>query len=363
MRLKCAGISLYRRASIDWCTAEDETAMSSTQHAALALSERENRSLYTASAMLVFVLLCVDETTRCGVPDRGEVDEAAASLKRAQELSVCDQLQRHAGSRKRKRSNEECEEGEREEEPQVAEECKGRSMTRSQECMIIGRGSLTGGGDIGSLACTYFAEVARELQCQLLNGDGDEFVSIGAAPVEGGDGASREEKLAALAAAAESEAGQSIARDLLLSMKLPANIVKTRQHLLLSRDTSTRAGVEYPELTNDSHSMAMAETSFIWKNSESEIEKSVSLLSGLAVLTTVGGADPIRKVDSFGGRVLLPFLATKPCAPSKLRLLLVPESQSWILFSLSTSGAPKIVSCLRGFEGMCDSLLRLSASL
>ena len=369
MRLKCAGITLYRRASVDWVAGEDETAMSSMQHAALALAERENKSLFEASAMLVFLLLCVDETTRRGAPHCGQVDEAAAALKRAQELSVCDQM-RQGGSRKRKRTKEDGErgegEGEEERGPQVAEEeCEGRRVARSEECMTIGRDSLSGGGvGLASLANTYFEAASLELQAQLLLGTSDdEFVSIGAAPVEGGDGASRAEKLAALAAAAESEAGQSIARDLYLSFMLPANLVKTRQHLLLNRETSTRAGVDYPELVNSAHSMAMADTSFIWNNGTCEIERMVSLLAGVAVLATTGGADPVRKMDAFGGRVLLPFLTTKPCEPKKLRLLFAGESQSWILFSLSPSGAPRVLSCVRGFEGMCDSLLRLASAL
>ena len=48
-----------------------------------------------------------------------------------------------------------------------------------------------------------------------------------------------------------------IVRDMLLSFLLPASHVGVRKTLLLTRASSTHAGVDYPELTTRSHEVAM----------------------------------------------------------------------------------------------------------
>ena len=108
----------------------------------------------------------------------------------------------------------------------------------------------------------------------------------------------------------------------------------------------------------------MAGSEWIWTHSTDALERAVSLLTGVAVMTTRGTDDPVRKADAFGGRVLLPFFETKPPPePATLRLLLVPERGVWILFGLKPCGTPRVVSRLTGFEGLCDSCVRLVATL
>ena len=88
------------------------------------------------------------------------------------------------------------------------------------------------------------------------------------------------------------------------------------------------------------------------------------LLAGVAVLTTKGDEDPIRKADAFGGRVQLPFFETAPPpGRSDARLVLVPHARRWILYHLSARGTPIVLLSQRGFEGLCNAVLQLVASL
>ena len=389
--LRCAGISLYRRGSVDWSDKTGaEQAMSSVQHAELARDQSESRALMNASATLVFVLLCMDATRR----EKG--DAFAAATKARAELAahasaslfeIVDAAPVSAASRKRKRDAEaearagvarsaeavaaeraEAEAAERADAERGARLCRpadaraGHALAEGQ-VLLSGDGDSGGGGTLSTTASAYFRASAAALSVRVLGlTDDADFVALGAPPLST-PGVSREDRLAAIAASAESEAGQQIARDLLLSLILPQHLVGTRQTLLLSREAATQAGVHNAEATNRAHSFAMAGTEWIWTHSTDELERAVCLLTGIAVMTTRGGEDPVRKQDAFGGRVLLPCFETKPPEPSVMRLLLVPEKNVWILFHLTKSGTPRVVSRLSGFEGLCDSCVRLVSNL
>ena len=92
----------------------------------------------------------------------------------------------------------------------------------------------------------------------LLMPSGDEnVVSLSIArPMAERSEAERTKRLSALAMAAESEAGQSVIRDILLSFLLPSSHVGVRRTLLLTRASSTRAGVDFPELVARAHEVA-----------------------------------------------------------------------------------------------------------
>jgi len=152
-------------------------------------------------------------------------------------------------------------------------------------------------------------------------------------------------------------------RDMLLSFLLPASHAGVRRTLLLTRACSTRAGVDYPELTSRSHEVAMAGAEWIWAQGTDVLERMCCLIAGLAVLTTKGGEDPIRKHDAFSGRLQLPFLETKPPPPEAMRITLIPHAKRWILYKLDQRGMPKILCSLRGFDGFCDVVLQLVASM
>ncbi len=107
----------------------------------------------------------------------------------------------------------------------------------------------------------------------------------------------------------------------------------------------------------------MAGTEWIWTHGTEPLERMCCLLAGVAVLTTKGDEDPIRKVDAFGGRVGLPFFETRPPRPDALRIVLVPTARRWILFRLDKRGMPRVAASQRGFEGLCNVVLQLVASL
>lgn len=148
-----------------------------------------------------------------------------------------------------------------------------------------------------------------------------------------------------------------ILRDLLLSFLLPSSVVGVRRHLLMSRAASTAAGVDHADAVNTAHSVAMAGSEFIWQHSKDELERACTLLTGVAILTTRGGEDPIRKRDAFVGRVSLPFFETTPPPSGVKRLALIPDQKRWVLYKIDQGGAPSVMCNLRGFEGLCDCLL------
>ena len=107
----------------------------------------------------------------------------------------------------------------------------------------------------------------------------------------------------------------------------------------------------------------MAGSEWIWENGTDELERLCCLMAGLAVLTTKGGEDPIRKQDAFCGRVQLPFFETAPPPPEALRITLIPHAKRWVLYNLDQRGMPRVLCSLRGFDGFCDVALQLVASL
>lgn len=217
---------------------------------------------------------------------------------------------------------------------------------------------------IQALYPQFYRAAASRLALKMLLPDGDrDFCSLDAACIATSD-AERAEKLLNIVQAGESEAGQGVARALLLSLCLPASIVGVRRTLLLSREAYTAAGVDHPKVVERAHNCAMAGVEWIWEQSDDDVERSVSLLTGLAMMTTRGGSDPIRKVVAFGGRLQIPFLEVPPPNdPAALRMLFVPEHQRWVLYKLDRNGNPNVQSSQRGFEGLCNACLLMSATL
>lgn len=108
----------------------------------------------------------------------------------------------------------------------------------------------------------------------------------------------------------------------------------------------------------------MAGTEWIWQHGTDPLERMCCLLAGVAVLTTKGDEDPIRKADAFGGRLSLPFFETKPpSSQNALRITLVPSARRWILFRLDKRQMPRVAASQRGFEGFCNVVLQLVANL
>ena len=342
MALLCCGISLYRRHTLGDREEDDEDT-------------EETNALIKRSTVLIFVLLAAIEASR---GDRLDLDRAREVVEAANAATLANVLKVPNRRRKRKATEDEVPDPE---EADAAEEWARVLTVSSGELTLsvlqfvshsIGKSDAT---DHETLADLFFRNSAACMAHKMLLKGGDaDFVSLRAAasnPIP------REKRLLALAQAGESEAGQQILRDLLLSFLLPSSIVGVRRHLLMSRAASTAAGVDHADVVNTGHSVAMAGTEFIWQHSKDEMERACALLTGVAILTTRGGEDPIRKKDAFVGRVSLPFFETTPPPPGVKRLALIPDQRRWVLYKIGKDGAPNVQCNLRGFEGLCDCLL------
>ena len=344
MTLLCCGISLYRRHTLGDREEEDEDA-------------EETNALIKRTAVLVFVLLAAIEASR---GERVDVENAREMVAAANAATLADVLK--LPRRKRKAATED--EAPNPEEAEEAEAWARVVTVSSGELTLsvlqfvshtIGKSAAT---DHETLADLFFRNSAACMAHRmLLKGGARDFVSLKAVSSSSSNPIPREKRLLALAQAGESEAGQSILRDLLLSFLLPSSVVGVRRTLLLSRAASTAAGVDHADAVNTGHSVAMAGAEFIWQHSKDELERACALLAGVAILTTRGGDDPIRKKDAFVGRVSLPFLETTPPPPGVKRLALIPDQKRWVLYRIGKDGAPSVLCNLRGFEGLCDCLL------
>jgi hypothetical protein len=218
------------------------------------------------------------------------------------------------------------------------------------------------------LSAIFFRHTAQQLAArQLKQEDDNDFLSLSASAFASaatmGMGPS-DSRIAAVVAAAESEAGQSVLRDLILSFMLPANIIGIRQTLLLSREAAHAATIEFAEEVQYGHEAAMAGAEYLMQNTNDELRLSCVLLAGLACLTTRDGADPIRKGNAFGGRVSLPFLETEPPSnPEAHRIALLPESRTWVLYKLGRGGKPQVVSSVSDYDGLRLAVAGLAAVL
>ena len=343
MALLCCGISLYRRHTLGDKEEEDEDT-------------EETNALIKRSTVLIFVLLAAIEASR---GERIDVDNAREVVRAANAATLADVLK--IPRRKRKAAPEDG--APDPEEADAAEEWARVLTVSSGELTLsvlqfvshtIGKSAAT---DHETLADLFFRNSAACMAHRLLlKGGTSDFVSLKAAS-SSSNPIPREKRLLALAQAGESEAGQQILRDMLLSFLLPSSIVGVRRHLLMSRAASTAAGVDHADVVNTGHSVAMAGSEFIWQHSKDELERACALLTGVAILTTRGGDDPIRKRDAFVGRVSLPFFETTPPPPGVKRLALIPDQRRWVLYKIGKDGAPNVLCNLRGFEGLCDCLL------
>jgi len=104
----------------------------------------------------------------------------------------------------------------------------------------------------------FFRNSAFNMAESLLMPDGDaDFASLSVAKAMAEMGIEqRDKKLLSIAQAGESEAGQQVVRDMMLSFLLPASHVGVRRTLLLTRAASTRAGVDHPVDVARAHDVA-----------------------------------------------------------------------------------------------------------
>lgn len=380
VQLLCTGIALYRRHSVGTCVAAVQVGKADEGGEVAA---EEAKQLVRRSSVLVFGVLCMieqEKTMRSMEASMFDLDISTTSR---------DVVSLFGGSSlwdaiSESKSKDDSETG-AEDTGTVQNTSKRTRPTQSPpksswddalrtSASEIAKHSLKVGTTclddeswiaFDKIAPFFFRNSASSMAEAMLMPDGDkDFVSLTTSDLlTEMTPELREKKLLAVVGAGESEAGQQVVRDLVLSFLLPSSHVGIRRTLLLTRESSTRAGVDYPEFVSKAHDIAMAGTEWIWTHGEDPLERMCCLLAGLAVLTTKADHDPIRKADAFCGMLQLPFFETKAPSRQTRRIALVPRSRRWILFHLDERGLPKVLSSQCGFEGLCNAVLVLVASL
>jgi len=199
--------------------------------------------------------------------------------------------------------------------------------------------------DLRPFARAFFLSSAAMLQQRCLGCD-DDFLSLALHRPEGSI------SMDSIVAAADSEAGQVVLRDLYLSFILPMTLVGVRRTLLLTREAAHRATQLHPQETQAAHGLAMQGAVWVWANSTDVTRRTCALLAGLACLLTRDGPDPVRKGDAFGGLVGLPFLEPRPPKNrAATRLSLDRWTNRWVLFRL-LHGQPEVMGSGVGMDGL-----------
>jgi hypothetical protein len=173
------------------------------------------------------------------------------------------------------------------------------------------------------------------------------------------------EAMEAIVDSAESEMGQALLRDLILSFKLPRSVVGVRPTLLLTREANALATRDHSDVLNAAHDAAMRGALWSWQHDPDRLHQMCALLAGLAIVLT-GSADNVRRDDAFGGRVDLPFLATVPPSQSQKRLALCPRRDEWMVMAASSgrSKSSLSVQCRgTGWDGFCQCVLAFSVGV
>ena len=158
---------------------------------------------------------------------------------------------------------------------------------------------------------------------------------------------------------AESEAGQAILRDMVLSFTLPQSVVGVRRGALLTRDSNRMATERHPTILNEAHEAAMRGASWEFEHNTNDIVKMCCLLSGLAIMLMPKTGD-VRKDSAFEGRVLMPFLEPPTVGVGVKRIILLPHLNEWAVFSMDRKGKPMVHLRDTGLDGLGQCILLLS---
>lgn len=213
---------------------------------------------------------------------------------------------------------------------------------------------------LGTLGKIFFRASANAMATALFNScaaPGDDFLTLGTASYLAKANDNKSDKLAAISSVAESEAGQTVLRDIILSFTLPRDVVGVRRTCLLTREANAQATANYTEILNSAHEAAMRGAEWCWAEDTNEVHKMSSLIAGVAVLLA-RGQQSIRKDDAFEGRFDLPFLETRPPKEGLARMALMEATAEWIVYSVSPqTGKPIVQLRAAGFEGLCQATL------
>jgi hypothetical protein len=234
--------------------------------------------------------------------------------------------------------------------------CKMCLVVADQQADVLTMDKLT------TLAEYFFSQSSHAMSLQLFNGiskPGDDFLTLSSMSFLAAASSANSTKLSAIADIAESESGQAVLRDLILSFTLPRNVVGVRKTCLLTRKANNRATKEHPLILGEAHEAAMRGAEYSFADDPKIIHKICALLAGIAVILTKN-AQSIRRDDAFQGRVSLPFLETKLEKRFEFmpRLHYISDSNDWVVYKMSSkTGMPIVEFRGGGYEGCCQACL------
>tara|TARA_Y100000385_G_C13095642_1_gene641122 strand:- start:89 stop:1228 length:1140 start_codon:yes stop_codon:yes gene_type:complete len=215
--------------------------------------------------------------------------------------------------------------------------------------------------ELSDLAMVFFRVSGSAAMNSMIQQREADFVTLESAGVLTSSLENREELLSAIVAAAESESGQAVLRDLILSFKLPRSAIGVRRTLLLTREANTIVTMQHAEILNGAHEAAMRGAEWSWEKDDDQVHKAAALLAGYAVVVSKS-QEFIRKGDAFRGRICLPFLECRPPKDGRQARLVMLSEGEWAIFKMNSSGQPRVLLKQSGFGGLCMCLLFLSKS-
>lgn len=175
--------------------------------------------------------------------------------------------------------------------------------------------------------------VVRLERVRLLStlGNAAEFDPMGAQPMPDED---RARGIKSLLASAGSEAGQSVLKDLLTSLRAPRRFVGVRRTLLLGNAAASAIAKDNLETITQCHadaSRGVVETySVVPEGAAGKVQKAACVLTALALALCRNEVE-LRRGDAFSGRVQLPFLCTHFPKHKRSVLVYVETADCWLL--------------------------------
>ena len=225
---------------------------------------------------------------------------------------------------------------------------------------------------VSALAQTFFRCSTLSLQynmllaCETVESADRSFLTLSSVDLltEANDDMQKQ-RLANIVDSGESEAGQQVLRDLILSFTLPQSVVGVRRTPLLSREANRIATEQYTTELGNAHEAAMRGAEWSWKEDKEEVHQMCALLSGLCILFAGrgGSADIIRKNDAFMGRVQLPFFETQMPAPGLKLLGFIPHRNEWLVYKINKKQKVEVLLRDYGLEGLCQAALLVTSDL
>ena len=343
MALTCAGIAVQRRVAFGG-----------------QADSIDHGTFFTTTLALLFVLvvMCQGDQARPSGAGSSSSDDEAMSDERERDLAIAQWEDSTYESALRAADGEETTSWSStlRHPGMLCQACLRTATLRSHEMNMA---------ELANMGALFFRQSAQMFMTSLL-GDTptqaapepstDSFLALGSLDFMAQVNNNLDENLQSVADCADSEAGQTVLRDLVLSFKLPRSVVGIRRTCLLSRDANKEATEKYSTILTGAHDCAMRGAPWTYSKDEDYTHKMCALLAGVAV-QMCENSQSVRKDDMFYGRVDLPFLETANPAPLVTRLALIEHTHEWVVYHVNAQQQPVVQLRQPGFAGLQQAIL------